>query len=270
MKISVAMCTYNGEQFLKEQVDSILNQSVLVDEIIVCDDRSTDGTFDILKQFTEKHPNLFKIYKNEKNLGTIKNFEKAILLTTGDLIFLSDQDDIWKHNKVEIISTFFKNQPNCKLLFTNGDLINSDGEKLNSTLWDKWCFNQIMRENWKNNNTAFFDLLRNNNKITGATICFHKKLKQCLPIFGFEFYYHDAFMGIHAAAQNALFYLDHSLIYYRLHSNQQVGIANTMSLERFMKQNPHTITKEEFVHKIFKIYKIKKIRFLIKKIKMPF
>jgi len=101
MKLSVALCTFNGEIFLKEQLDSILNQSINIDEIIVCDDQSTDNTKQILESYKKDNPDLFKIYYNEKNLRSNKNFEKAIKLTSGDYIFLSDQDDIWKENKVE-------------------------------------------------------------------------------------------------------------------------------------------------------------------------
>ena len=108
MKLSVALCTFNGEIFLKEQLDSILNQSINIDEIIVCDDQSTDNTKQILESYKKDNPDLFKIYYNEKNLRSNKNFEKAIKLTSGDYIFLSDQDDIWKENKVEETLAVFK------------------------------------------------------------------------------------------------------------------------------------------------------------------
>src|SRR6476659_477323 len=101
MKISVALCTYNGERFLNEQLESILAQTFPVTEIIVCDDGSTDDTSTMLQQFERRYFNLFKIYVNAENLGVIKNFEKAISLCAGDIIFLADQDDIWEINKVE-------------------------------------------------------------------------------------------------------------------------------------------------------------------------
>ena len=80
MKLSVAMCTYNGGRFLKEQIDSILNQTLKVDEIIVCDDISTDDTLTILEEYSNKNPNLFKIYKNEINLKSVKNFENIRII----------------------------------------------------------------------------------------------------------------------------------------------------------------------------------------------
>ena len=102
MKISVALCTYNGEKFLKKQIDSILSQTIKVDEIVVCDDRSQDGTHDILNGYQSQYPDVFRVFINDENLRSVKNFEKAISKCTGDLIFLSDQDDIWIPEKVEI------------------------------------------------------------------------------------------------------------------------------------------------------------------------
>ena len=76
MKLSVALCTYNGEKYIKEQIDSILNQTLKIDEIVICDDRSTDSTISILEEYAIHNPNIFKIHINEENLRSVKNFEK--------------------------------------------------------------------------------------------------------------------------------------------------------------------------------------------------
>lgn len=99
-KVSVVMCTYNGKRFLREQLDSILAQDYPLHEIIVQDDRSTDDTWDILKSYCAAHPNLFRIYRNEEQQGFNRNFHTAMLRATGDLIAISDQDDIWFANKI--------------------------------------------------------------------------------------------------------------------------------------------------------------------------
>src|SRR5271168_2200141 len=93
-KISVALCTYNGERFLSRQLASMLQQSRLPDELVVCDDRSTDNTIEILQDFSASAGFPVKITRNEHNLGFVANFERAIQLCQGDLIALSDQDDI--------------------------------------------------------------------------------------------------------------------------------------------------------------------------------
>jgi glycosyltransferase involved in cell wall biosynthesis len=100
MKVSIALCTYNGEQYICNQLNSILNQSFPVNEIIVCDDASTDATIQILEDYKARFPGVITIYKNSINKGTIRNFENAITLTRGEIIFLSDQDDIWNVNNI--------------------------------------------------------------------------------------------------------------------------------------------------------------------------
>lgn len=261
MILSVALCTCNGEKFLREQLNSILDQTLAVDEIFICDDASTDNTKNILKSYQQKYPDIIKIHFNEKSLGTIKNFEKAISLTHGELIFLSDQDDIWYENKVSVMTSFFKKHLHCKLLFTNGLLVDEKSNSLNTTLWDKWGFNKPKRQSWKNNNKAFNDLLENDNKITGATVCFHKSLKKfILPIEVPLGYWHDAWLGLHAAAQKGLYYIDENLIKYRIHHGQQVGISKDVPKATTEKGNKNYIDKADFYLKIKQLYPAQKDR----------
>ena len=90
MKVSVAMCTYNGHQYIKEQLLSILEQTIPIDEIIICDDGSKDATIQIIIEYMNAYPGVIKLIKNSQNLGYTKNFEKAICLCSGDIIFLAD------------------------------------------------------------------------------------------------------------------------------------------------------------------------------------
>lgn len=270
MKLSVALCTYNGEKFLRNQLKSIFSQTLPINELIICDDCSTDNTLELVHFYKDKYPGLIHLYQNKKPLGTIKNFEKAISLTKGDLIFLADQDDIWYNSKVEIMSNFFQQHSNCKLLFSDGELIDENGNNLNATLWQKWNFSIDIQNKWINNNNAFFDLLENKNKITGATLCFRRELKREMPIFGYQFLYHDAFLGIHAAARDGLFFINQSLIQYRIHDKQQVGVSNNLSVDEFLSQNSDIVSKPEFIRRILNLYKRKKIAFFIRKIKNQF
>jgi glycosyltransferase involved in cell wall biosynthesis len=100
--ISVAMATYNGEKYIREQIDSILNQTVQDFELVVCDDCSSDGTWSILEDYSN-HDNRIKVFRNEGNLGFKKNFEKVISLTCGDYVALCDQDDIWTDDYLEVL-----------------------------------------------------------------------------------------------------------------------------------------------------------------------
>src|SRR5882762_9087557 len=100
MKISIAMCTYNGARYLREQLDSIAAQTRPPSELIVCDDNSLDETREIVAGFAASAPFPVRLGVNEQNLGSIRNFERAIKLCEGDLIALSDQDDVWLPEKL--------------------------------------------------------------------------------------------------------------------------------------------------------------------------
>src|SRR4051794_15860948 len=92
---SVAMCTYNGARFIGAQLASVAAQTRTPDELIVCDDRSTDETVAIVQKFADSAPFRVRLHVNEENLGSTKNFERAVSLCEGDLIALCDQDDVW-------------------------------------------------------------------------------------------------------------------------------------------------------------------------------
>lgn len=130
MKTSVAMCTYNGAKYIREQLDSILNQSHLVDEIVICDDGSIDETIEIIKRIKRNTAIPISIYINEPHLGVNLNFEKAIKLCQGDIIFLSDQDDIWEENKVDTIIGYFSTHEDKNVVFGDAVLINRGGKWL--------------------------------------------------------------------------------------------------------------------------------------------
>src|SRR3954468_8252019 len=105
--LSVCMATYNGEQFVIRQLDSVLKQLNRQDEVIVVDDGSKDNTVQVIKNH---FGDLVQVYVNESNLGPIKSFEKAISLAKGDILFLCDQDDVWEDNKVESVLAAFEEQ----------------------------------------------------------------------------------------------------------------------------------------------------------------
>ena len=117
--ISIAMCTYNGERFLNEQISSILEQTYRNFELVIVNDNSKDNSINIIKEYQSKD-NRIKLFQNNKNIGFLKNFEKAISLCRGDFIALSDQDDVWKKNKLEI---FLKNINDNMLIYLDAILI---------------------------------------------------------------------------------------------------------------------------------------------------
>ena len=236
MTTSVAMCTYNGARFIEEQLRSILNQTKLVGEIIVCDDGSTDKTVNIIQKIAEETTIPIRIYINETNLGCVQNFEKAIHLCQGDLIFLSDQDDIWLPEKVEIIVDWFNKNLNKDVVFGNAFLIDeygdiimkssvSDRYKQNDSpfyLWDSIGFSELSQKQF---DMGFaLELWARGNRATGATMA----VKRDFAVNAFskrvdKEIYHDSQLCIEALLNDSLGYYTTPLTFYRIHSSQQIG-----------------------------------------------
>jgi len=115
MKISVTICTYNGEKYLESQLESIVNQSRKPDQIVISDDNSKDSTWSIIMQWKQKYPLLIECYRQDKNLGLNKNFDFVLSKATGDYIAISDQDDIWYANKLETLEKQSNRYPDVML-----------------------------------------------------------------------------------------------------------------------------------------------------------
>ncbi len=126
--LSVALCTYNGEKYIEEQIRSILEQTVPVDEIVVCDDGSTDNTVAIVARLADVSTVPIRLHRNDAGLGVVGNFKKATALCQGDIVFYSDQDDRWHLDKVAEVTDYFKYHPDCSVVFTDALIINSEGE----------------------------------------------------------------------------------------------------------------------------------------------
>ena len=112
LKISVAICTYNGERYIKDQLKSILDQDRRVDEIVICDDGSTDNTVIVCNNILLHSGIKYTIVENKENFGFIKNFYQAMSLCKNDIIFLCDQDDVWLRNKTSVILDVFEKKFN--------------------------------------------------------------------------------------------------------------------------------------------------------------
>jgi glycosyltransferase involved in cell wall biosynthesis len=234
MKLSVALCTYNGEKFIREQLESILKQTVPVNEIIICDDGSIDKTIQIIEEVQLCFSNKISLFKNERNIGSNKNFEKVITLCSGEYIFLSDQDDIWKNNKVEKIMEYFAENQYLEAIFSDADLVDNEGKNFTQkTLWDTIFF---MENELKKPINLFSLISSKRNMVTGATLCFKKEIKNLiLPIPDIKKYYHDEWIAIITASRNKLSYLPQNLISYRIHSEQQIGGKKKISRNTTLK-----------------------------------
>jgi len=235
--ISVAMCTCNGELFLFEQLESIAKQTFLPDELIICDDQSTDGTLKIVQDFQNKFPFHMKIYLNSSKLGSTKNFEKAISLCNENIIVLSDQDDFWFPNKLEKMIRAFKNQPKTSYIFSNAIIVDEKLQNSSFTIWERISFDFRQRKDYKQGQQL--KVLLKHNIVTGATIAFRAELRKLiLPIP--EQWVHDAWIALLLSAANIKgTFIEETLIKYRQHSNQLIG-TKRLTFNRQLDKTYHT------------------------------
>jgi glycosyltransferase involved in cell wall biosynthesis len=223
-RISVALCTYNGEKFLPQQLASMAQQTRFPDELVVCDDRSTDGTVAILRDFAATVSFPVRIFENEHNLGSAANFERAIRLCAGDLIALSDQDDIWYPIRLERSEQELEVHPEAGLVFSDADVINDSNESTGPTLWKRLGFAGQRHEELL---AGKYVVLAKHRFVTGATVMFRASLRdRCLPIG--EGWIHDEWIALVVAAFSDLIPIEQPLIRYRLHASQQVGFRNKL------------------------------------------
>jgi glycosyltransferase involved in cell wall biosynthesis len=207
--VSILVATYNGERFLRQQMDSLIGQTYRNLEIVVVDDASSDGTMAILDEYVQSYAHISR-YPSEKNGGYIKNFERGILLCKGKYIALCDQDDIWLPEK---ISRLMELRGDAPLVYSDSALINGNGKTLGMNLSD------LKRM------TDFWTPL---NYVTGGTASGHAMLVkrevilQSLPLPSIVT--HDYWIGFAATFFGSLKYVDEPLVLYRQHEANVVGL----------------------------------------------
>jgi glycosyltransferase involved in cell wall biosynthesis len=231
-RISVALCTFNGEQFLPKQLASIEKQTRLPDEVVICDDRSSDGTVGILLDFAASAPFPVKVQVNEENLGVARNFEKAILACTGDLIALSDQDDIWHQTRLERSEQVLLAHPEVELVFSDADIIDNEDQPTGARLWQSF---QFAEKEMQSLLLGEYEICVKRRFVTGATAMFRASLRNyCLPIG--PGWLHDEWITAIAAVLGDLRAIDESLISYRKHASQQLGPNRRPSVREIANQ----------------------------------
>jgi glycosyltransferase involved in cell wall biosynthesis len=225
--VSIAMCTCNGEAHVEEQLASIAAQTRLPDELIVCDDASTDGTLGALEAFAGKSPFPVRIHTNAANVGSNRNFEQAIALCAGDIVVLADQDDFWLPEKLSRIVEAFSGSPSAGVVFSDAVLADEHLQPLGVTLWDRVEFTKKRRKQFDAGNA--WRVLLEKNMVTGATMAFRKSYADRIVPFP-PSWIHDAWIAFIVSLYADLVYIDEPLIRYRQHPGQQVGAREKAGL----------------------------------------
>lgn len=217
-QIDILMATYNGEKYLKEQIDSILNQTYTNFRLIISDDCSKDSTRQIIKEYAKKDKRIIS-YFQEKNLGYVKNFEFLLKKVENEIYMLSDQDDFWLPTKIE--HTYNKMQEtNADLVFTDLEVVDKDLKMMYPSFND---YMKLTRKIKKYKNSYRLQYLYN--CVTGCTLMSKKKfLNLILPIpTDSKYAIHDTWIACTVANNGKVEYLDEKTIKYRQHGTNQVG-----------------------------------------------
>lgn len=227
--ISVVIATYNGEKYIEEQLDSIKNQSIKPDEVIIRDDKSSDSTPKIVREYIKKNNlNNWNFEVNGENKGYKKNFYDLLKIAKGNFIFLSDQDDVWVNEKIRYTMDEFSNNPQVLALNTGIQLVD---EKLNKIIVEpkKNFYNANFlyseKELEKLTFFKFEDLLRGNMS-PGCSMCITAELRdKFVESYNFVLA-HDWYMNFLASLDGGCAFFNKNLVKYRIHRGNAIGLSS--------------------------------------------
>lgn len=231
--VSVAMATFDGARFLRDQLESIAEQTVAPAELVVCDDGSTDQTLDVIRDFAARAPFPVRLTVNRQRLGPVKNFERAIAACSGDIIFLADQDDVWKPQKIETILRTLDRDESVAGVFTDARIVDRHGAVVAPSLWSHLGFSAAARSEVMAGDA--FDVLVVRNFATGATMAFRARERDLLlPIPDDHAMVHDRWIALLLAGARRITAIAEPLIDYRAHEDQQIGPGPSPGFGRWM------------------------------------
>lgn len=250
--VSVALCTHNGMPYIVDQVSSILHQSVPPRQLVVSDDASSDETLatvrDHVARFRAERPDAaieLVVLANDAPLGVTANFEQAIRACTGDIIVLSDQDDVWHEHRVKRIVETFSAHPDVLLVHSDARLVDAVGQPLGELLSEGIGFSASEQRAVREGRA--FDVLLRRNVVTGATAAFRRGLVQRAVPFPAA-WVHDEWLAIVASIVGRVRYVPEPLIDYRQHGRNQIGAGSPGVRElRGRLQEPRRVRNERLL-----------------------
>lgn len=234
-RISIALCTFNGEKYLHGQMESFLRQTLAPYELVICDDASTDSTYEILEKFSHSSPFTVRIFRNEHTIGVVKNFSQAISLCRGDYIALSDQDDVWLSDKLEACVRRIREAEHRygsgKPLLVHSDLCLIDSEGRVSAP-------SFMRsQHIEHKEEGQLQTILARNFVTGcACLCNKALIKESLP-FPETVFMHDWWLALIAACRGKILFIPEVKVMYRQHSSNVLGAKSMIwyNIKEFLK-----------------------------------
>lgn len=229
--LSIALCTYNGSSFLKEQLNSLARQTYKPMELVVCDDCSSDDTLCLVKEFAKNAPFVVRIIENKVSVGPVKNFSQAILACSEDYVALCDQDDVWLENKLELLLNKMmeieahvgSNVP----LLVHSDLVVTD-EKLQPVFFSMMEQQHIRNETDMQNAQRVLSI---QNYVTGCTVLINRTLVESACPIPTNAVMHDWWLALIAASKGYIGFVEQPLVYYRQHKSNTVGAVMNRPLK---------------------------------------
>ena len=234
------MCTFNGAAYLPAQWQSLVDQVQLPDEVVVFDDASTDGTWDLLQRLADEAPFLVRLHRNPVNVGFLANFEQSIATCTGDLIALCDQDDIWHCEKLAAAQAVFAARPAVMAFFSDAVLVDALGRDTNLRAWECVRFSGAQID--KVNRGAGRTRLVNAYTVTGATLVLRATLREVVLPFPpalfapNSWHAHDGWIAALAASVGEIHAERRALVNYRTHSAQALGLQDPADTEALLER----------------------------------
>jgi len=209
MNISICLATYNGAEYIAQQLTSILKQLEVSDEVIVLDDCSKDNTLDIVRSFNDDR---IKIFSNEKNRGHVYSFGHVVGLANNDIIFMSDQDDIWIDGRIKLMKDELL-ESKALLVSTNSDFIDSKGNKIDFTL------DGVSAESSQKYFSNIIDIFVGKTNYVGCAMAFKKELRNLILPMPSYVESHDLWIAMGANIIKSNLHLDEPTLYRRIHGN---------------------------------------------------
>jgi glycosyltransferase involved in cell wall biosynthesis len=254
--ISIVVATYNGSKYIKEQLESLLEQSVRPDEIIVMDDCSKDDTVKIANNLLEDSIIKHKVIINERQLGVIKNFEAGIRNSSGSLIFFCDQDDVWNKEKLKVFLDTFNVNSDIGAVISDATIVDEDLSLTKNTLWSLLEFPFATDNTYVVSKREIFIEMLKRNIFTG--MCMAVKRDLALKSIPFPIcMLHDNWLGWNSLIKSSVAIVPYPLVYYRQHKSNVMGIKHKVSFDRI--KNAGEIIKKNIENDFQRIMLIKNI-----------
>jgi glycosyltransferase involved in cell wall biosynthesis len=232
MKVSVALCTFNGGPFLGEQLQSIAAQDRPPDEWVICDDGSTDETLDTIGRFARSVSLPVRLELNAERLGSSANFAKAIGMCRGEWIFLADQDDFWLPCKVRRMLEAAAQCPQAGFVFSDAMMVDGQRRRLGYNLWEAIRFRRPAQRRF--NRQQAIDVLVQHNVVSGTTMAFRAEYRDLvLPIP--PGWVHDGWIALLIAAVAPALAIPEPLVEYRQHGQQQIGEKKRNLYQQYLR-----------------------------------